>query len=309
MQEWRIAEDLAGSRLDKALAELLPELGIRGRRRLIASLGILVNGRPARAASRVKSGDLVQIPEMAPTNDAATGAFLLDWQEPYCFFYKPAGLHTVRVAGSNTSSLEAAVPSLVAEKQGDREIRLLQRLDFGTSGIVAGATSRAAEENYRKWEREGRIDKYYLAFLEGVLEEPVCASAALDTAKRRKSRVLDHKSQRRTCFTPLYIWKNGEDFPLAGFPSPKGPFTLAGCRLCAGQRHQVRAHAAWLGHPLVGDQLYGKGSGGFILQHFALDFPDHSVELKGAEFLKNQMPNTAREAIAAWLAEERRMLP
>lgn len=306
MSEWRIGKDQEGLRLDQALAALLPEMGIRGRRRLISNSHVLLNGHSAKAASRVKSGDRVEIQEHNQKNNEASGAFLLEVREPYCFFYKPAGLHSARIIASNTPSLEELLGSLIPKKYENKNIKPLQRLDFGTSGIITAALSEEAELAYRRWEKEGLINKYYLAFLEGFLEEPVSVDRALDTSKRRKSRILDKKSSNSTFFTPLHVWEKGARLPLANFNFPDAPITLAGCRLHSGQRHQIRAHASWLGHPLIGDSLYGNGGGNFILQHFALDFPGRFIQLQGAEFLKEKLPASTQEAISAWLVEERR---
>lgn len=303
MAEFRLGKELEGMRLDQALAKFYPELGIRARRRLVANRDLLLNGHHPHASTRIKKGDLLHLPEKSGENENAAGAFLLGLREPYCFFYKSAGLHTAHVAESGNPSLEAALGSLAPEKYIDN-IRLLQRLDFGTSGIVAAALSQEAADKYRQWEKDGQTGKYYLAFLEGRLEKPILVDRALDTAKRRKSHVLEHKSERYTLFKPLAVWEKGDDFPLPGLPFPQGPFTLAGCQLSSGQRHQIRAHAAWLGHPLVGDELYGKGTGGFILQHCALAFPGHSIQLGGEESIKAKMPASVQKAVDAWLAEK-----
>lgn len=297
MAELTFTEKQAGKRLDQALEDFFPNLGLRGRRRLLASGEVLLNGKPTKSSARVQAGDMARIPDL-PEPGQAAGAFLLERDYPWLFFFKPAGLHTAQIAASPEPSLEGALPALAPGEFQD--IRLLQRLDRGTSGIVAAALSPEAEEEWRRMEKDGRTRKYYLTILEGRLNGPVEASRALDTDNRRKTRVLDRESPNATSFTPLYYFEDGRNFGFAG----AGALTLAGCRLSSGQRHQIRAHAAWLGHPLYGDSLYGKNGGDFILQHCALTFPERAVILAGPEFLGNKLPAAARRAAETWLSSQ-----
>lgn len=302
MAEWRVSERRAGQRLDQALEEALPSLGLRGRRRLISGGGVLLNGRPGKSAQRVRAGDLVTTAD-PPAQEPPPGAAFLESSGPYCFFYKPAGMHTARIAGGSAPSLESALPDLLPQalKEAPQRPALLQRLDWGTSGIVTAALSKDAGEAYRKMEKDGRVQKLYLALLQGRLEKPVAARRALDTDNRRKTRILPWEGAKATSLTPLFVWENGRDCPFTEAAPGEGPATLALCALSSGQRHQIRAHAAFLGHPLCGDSLYGGGLGAFILQHFALRFPGHEAALDGGRFIMDKLPQKARQALAAAL--------
>lgn len=304
--EWRVPEARSGQRLDRALEEIFPDLGLRGRRRLLEKGAILINSQSAKGATRVKTGDLVKILDQPEKEGpAADNAFLLAVQEPYCFFYKPPGLHTAVIAASLEPSLQALIPDLIPETLRYKEIRLLQRLDYGTSGIVAAALTSQAERAYRQMEKEGLISKHYLALLEGRLEGPVKVAQALDTDNRRKTRVLREIGPKATFFDPVYTWEKDQDKLFSEIVPGKAPVTLAVCRLSSGQRHQIRAHASWLGHPLCGDPLYGNGAGNFILQHFHLAFPEHEIGLKGSTFIKNQLSDEPGNALKAWLDNEK----
>ncbi len=302
MPEWKAGADNAGQRIDQALKDILPHLGLRGRRRLVDAGKIRINGRTAKNSLRLKEGDLVEYPDSTEGDgQVPSGSFLLSLQSPYCFFYKPPGLHTVHQQASSAPSLESGLPSIIPEELKDLKPRLLQRLDFGTSGIVAAALSEEAEKDYREMEKAGLIRKYYLALLKGKLEEPVIVSQSLDTANRRKTRVLSSQSPKSTCLTPLHVWEKGQATPFPEAVMEDETVTLAGCELTSGQRHQIRAHSSWLGHPLCGDNLYGGGEGKFILQHFALAFPGHKVILDESSFLKYLLPGAAQKAVDGWL--------
>lgn len=162
VRELRVDAALAGQRLDQALAALTPELGLRGRRRLIARRAVLVSGRAMPAAHRLRVGELVSLRE-ATAEPAAVPRLaetprLLARQGEYCFLYKPAGLHSTALAGGGGFSLERALPALLASLPGAGAAQLLQRLDYGTSGIVCAALTRQAALAFRRAEREGRCE-------------------------------------------------------------------------------------------------------------------------------------------------------
>ena len=292
-----------GQRLDRALAQLLPGMGLRGRKRCIESGTVLVNGRHGTAAQRLRMGDRL---ELLPAQDKRNTlciqgdpARLLAHHKGYYFLYKPAALHSTSLAGGNSTSLEDRLPQLFPTARSLPV--LLQRLDYGTSGIICAAADMPAVKAFRAAEADGCCEKRYLAILEGRLTEPALVRNALDTARRKRSVVLSSTAvpARWTYFWPLRFW-TAEEFPY-GF-SPNG-VTLAACSIHRGARHQIRAHAAHLGHPLAGDAYYGaacdpSGSTRFYLHHGAIFFPGASCSvLPPWNFLSPQI----RSLSATWL--------
>lgn len=269
---------LAGRRLDAALAELVPDMGVRARRRLIERGGVRLNGRRALAPGQtVRQGDVLELvaPGAAETRPSSPWGYPLKRPRvladisPYVFLFKPAGLHTVALRGGSAPSLEALLPEI----QPGTPLRLLQRLDFETSGLVCAAASPEAEEAFRRAERQDEIRKDYIALLLGGLEKSVTVRASIDMDGGATVRVRDAEGEpgRHTCFAPLVRWQAPEAAAVAqalGMPDPKRELTLAACRIGRGARHQIRAHAAWLGLPLWGDARYGGGSAPcFFLHH------------------------------------------
>ena len=315
------SQSMVGQRLDFALGLLLPHMGLRGRKRCIENGLVLVNGRACTAAQRLRKGDVVALQEAvqqpqdgAPRAETAAPAAacaagmdctqleprLLALQGALCFFYKPAGLHTASLVGGTAASLEEMLPQLLssaaerAEGDGFADAaalpcpQLLQRLDHGTSGLVCGAFSPEAADDFRRLEVAGHCEKRYVALLAGRLEEDFTVRRALRTDKRNKSRVLecDPGRSRWTEFVPLYYF-DGPELNLPVFDENsqfhRVGLTLAGCRIRRGARHQIRAHAASFGHPLWNDPLYGfasddEDSGAasastFFLHHGCLTLP------------------------------------
>lgn len=258
-----VESDKNGIRLDKYISSLFSNLGLRGARRLINSGAVSIQERKPHPGLKVSSGDRIEIWDNA--SKAPAEATLVDRQGEYLFFHKPSGMHTSALAGSSSPSLEAQIPGLLDSAEDVGKLRLLQRLDNDTSGIICGAVGEGAFERYKKAEEEGRVEKNYLAVLDGRLEQAGRVKNLLDVEDRKKVRLLPGEA-------PPVRWTLLE--PLAFH----GSRTLARCTIRRGYRHQIRAHASAIGHPLAGDVLYGSYTSDPIkLVCYRLAFPGHDI--------------------------------
>lgn len=258
-----IAADFDGERLDRALAALLPDLGLRGRRRMCESGQVLVNGVPRTPGYRVRAGQEVRLLADEFVSETAGPLHVVAQDERYAAVAKPAGLHSACLAGGRGTSAEDALRGLFP----GREAILCTRLDQATSGLLLVAFGEATVRAFRDYEDAGLARKTYLAVIapaDGQTPPPrLVLDRALDTAERRRTRVLDVEAGelRRTLMLRLC-------------PAGEGEWLVA-ARILKGARHQIRAHLAHAGLPIVGDALYGEGSPGetLHLHHFRLEFP------------------------------------
>lgn len=290
-----------GERLDRALMSLCG-LSLRAARRL-ADGGIRVDGRPAKAAQRLRAGQVIELPA-AERNTEAPAVIPLPRHGDYVAFAKPAGLHSSPLAGRTTPTLETAAQALWDNTERAAPLQFLQRLDWATSGIVCAALSEEAARCFRAEEACGRWRKCYLALLQGELNRPLTADRALDVTDRRISRVLDMAAPpvRHTRFFPLSVLHDAAAAAVLtanGLPPSPGSVTLAACVIHCGARHQIRAHAASLGLPLCGDHRYAPPPGDavppgperFLLHHACLTGPHgqwrHLPAWPHLPFLKN----------------------
>ena len=182
--------------------------------------------------------------------------FLYDDSDTFAV-YKPAGVHSVRLPeGGGVSVADALAKhdaTLIHAAPRPGDCGLIQRLDLETSGVLLGAKNRAMWELLFKALLQGDIKKTYVAFVEGALRERTTFSSYIGTPHRgaRKVKVYEKepaKSARALLGTTVFS-------PLEK-PCPNG-MSLVVAEASPARRHQVRAHAAYLNHPLVGDALYG----------------------------------------------------
>ncbi len=254
-REARVPPDTAGERLDRAAVLLWPGVGLRGRRRLIEAGAVAVDGRVRGSAYRVRAGEKLAALDLpaAPEAFCAGDVPILFRGEAYAALAKPAGLHSAAIAQGGGQSLESLLPALFP----DARARLLSRLDRLTSGIVPVALTEAAVTAYRRAEAAGGVEKTYLCVVHGTVASSLIVDNALDVADRARTRLLQRTDPDRLRHTAVT--------PLEALPG----LTLLACRIAKGARHQIRAHLAGIGHPLVGDPVYGHGEGERLYLHCA----------------------------------------
>ncbi|MGE4263345.1 MAG: pseudouridine synthase [Desulfovibrio sp.] len=271
-REFLVDAALDGARLDRALEPLLPGSGLRLRRRLLETGRVLVEGRAAPAGLKVRAGQRVTLlPDAANNLELAqepqaqqplTAVRIVVRTRDYAALDKPAGLHSAALAGGGGLSLEAMLPELFPGLTP----RLLNRLDFLTSGLVLASMNARAAKVFAALKPKDVV-KEYLAVVEGVLDEALVLKRKLDTDDRKRTRVLGKMENDARGWT--LVW------PEAALT---GGRTLVRVRIQAGARHQIRAHLAAANLPIVGDPLYGAPvaslTGRLYLHHRRLEFLD-----------------------------------
>jgi 23S rRNA pseudouridine1911/1915/1917 synthase len=151
--------------------------------------------------------------------------------------------------------LLAGLPELggVAPQTGDAG--LVQRLDFETSGVLVGAKNKETWNRIREAFKQGLAEKRYLVVLEGRLESQISIDAPIGSPYRRASKVRAYVAGKKQAGRERA--QPAESHFTSLVRDPHGAWTLAEVEASTGRRHQVRVHAAALGHPLLGDALYG----------------------------------------------------
>jgi 23S rRNA pseudouridine1911/1915/1917 synthase len=248
-----VAESDHGQRLDRFLRDRLPEVSRGSLRRLIEARKVLVDGQTARKGQQLKSRQRVFVaagderplpqPDMPLEVLAVTPAIVVIDKAPGCASHPlvPGELDTV------ANALIARYPECASASEQPREGGLVHRLDWGTSGVLIAARSRNAYAQLRASFLAGQIQKLYWALVHGRLEKKQQIDLPIESmpGDKRRVRVAPRCDQGQPASSTVR--------PIRQFTQN----TLVEVSCHTGRRHQVRVHLAAIGHPLVGDTLYG----------------------------------------------------
>ena len=252
-----IRADEANATLAAILRARLAGLSWRQVRDLVAARRVKVLGEvcldPAR---RLKEGDEVEVLARPARVEREKTTITIQYiDEHVVVVEKPSGLSTVRHPAERdwadprkalSPTLEDVVPGQMAAREGRRcpRLRIVQRLDKETSGLVVFARSVAAERGLGQQFRVHTVTRRYLAIVPGRIRDQRIHSFL----------VRDRGDGRRGSTTLKDVGKEAITHIEAVERLKK--YTVVGCRLETGRTHQIRIHLAELGHPVCGDRVY-----------------------------------------------------
>jgi 23S rRNA pseudouridine1911/1915/1917 synthase len=248
-----VGEEQDGLRLDQVLAALVPQHSRSQLQRLIREGRVSVKGRPVtRPSVQVGAGDplVVSLPEpVAATPEPEDLPLEVVYQDADLIVVnKPAGMVVHPAAGHAAGTLVNALLHHVTDLSGvggERRPGIVHRLDRGTSGLMVVAKHDAAHAELARQFHDREVEKDYLALVGGVvqagrrIEEPI----GRDPVHRQKMSTRARRA--RTAVTRITRVEH-----LPGV-------TLAVLAIATGRTHQIRVHLHAIGHPVVGDALYG----------------------------------------------------
>lgn len=243
----------AGRRLDLFLAERVPELSRTRIQELVHEGRVRVDGRAAKASQRISAGEQIEIEVLARPAPVAQPEDLplelLHVDDDFVVVNKPAGMVVHAGAGHSRGTLvNALLHRLGALSQSGGALRpgIVHRLDRETSGAIVVARNDQAHEHLANEFRSRNVKKIYLALVHGKMPRDT-GTITLPIARdaRRRTRMTARASGGRHARTD---WRVVARLDRA---------TLIETTLHTGRTHQIRAHFAAIGHPVVGDTLYG----------------------------------------------------
>lgn len=248
----------AGQRLDRYLTAILSDLSRTTVQQLIANGSALVNGKQSKAGYLLREGDEIQLSSIAPASDARSArptAMPLDIvyeDEDLLVVNKPAGMVVHPAPGHHDDTLVNALlayePSL-AEADASLRPGIVHRLDKDTSGLIIVAKNARAQAALVEQMQRHAIVKRYLALVEG--------NVALDQGSIDAPIGRDPRHRQQMAITAVGSREAITHFKVL---ERYARHTLLLLELETGRTHQIRLHLKAIGHPVVGDPVYGSGS-------------------------------------------------
>ncbi len=250
-----------GARLDRTLAEAVPEFSRSYLQQLIEAQAVQLNGVVAsKSSAKVKAGDVLVI-ELKPTPQSVAfkpEAMALDivFEDEFLLVLnKPAGLVVHPAPGNWSGTLLNGLLARDAQAFNLPRAGIVHRLDKDTSGLMVVARQRQTMDQLVTMIAARSVSRQYLAIANGQwkgsrtrhVDQPV----GRDPRNRLRMAVVDlEKTSGKVAATDVSLLDSSSSN------------CLVHCKLHTGRTHQIRVHMAFLGHPLVSDDLYGGKAGG-----------------------------------------------
>lgn len=262
-EEYFVTEETAGDRIDKFLAEQYENLSRSFLQKLLKSGEVMVGGRPVKASYKVAEGDLISFevpeavePEIVPEDIPLD---ILYEDHDVILVNKPKGMVVHPAAGHYTGTLVNALMFHCKEDlsgiNGVLRPGIVHRIDMDTTGVIIACKNDLAHNSIAAQLKEHSITRRYQAIVhgalkddEGVIDEPIGRNP-----KDRKKMAVNYNNGK-SAVTHYKVLTQFKDF------------THIECRLETGRTHQIRVHMASIGHPLLGDAVYGPAKCPYKLQ-------------------------------------------
>lgn len=300
MREIQITTNEAGQRLNKMLEKFLNEAPKSFIYKMLRKKNITLNGKKAAGDEKLETGDVVCL-FLSDETIAKFSSFKVEKvkkeidvvyeDENVLFLNKPVGMLSQKATLNDVSVVEHVISHLISSGQiMELELQtfrpgICNRLDRNTSGLIAAGKTMLGLQELSEMFRERTLEKYYLCVVIGEVEKASYIKGYITKDEKLNQvyvseRCTEGSNAIETKYKPLASNKN---------------FSLLEVHLITGKTHQIRAHLASVGHPIIGDYKYGNkqinyklkekfGLSSQLLHSYRMIFPNNCknlIELSG----------------------------
>lgn len=268
MQTITIKEQEAGQRLDKLLGKYLNLAPKNFIYKMLRKKNIVLNGKKADGAEKLQKGDEIKLFLSEETVEKFSKTLILSnkkntdkkleilYEDTHILLVnKSVGVLSQKAKETDISLVEMILSYLIEKKELKTEDlsffrpSVCNRLDRNTSGIIIAGKTLLGSQEMSKILKERTADKFYLCLVKGVIKKESLIEGYLNKEKEKNQVTIKAKLSSK------------EDLPIKTQYIPlanNGDITLLKVKLITGRSHQIRAHLASIGHPIIGDGKYGQ---------------------------------------------------
>jgi len=248
-----VPDDSAGARLDVFLTSVLGGHSRSNVQRLIKDGHVQVDGKAAKSNQAMKAGQTIAVDLPEPVDPAPQAEALplpIVYQDKDLIVVdKPSGMVVHPAAGHASGTLVNALLHHVDDLSGiggEKRPGIVHRLDRGTSGLMVVAKNDAAHEELSRQFHDREVEKEYIALVWGEVQAGRRIDAPIGRDPNDRKKMSARARRSREAVTRIV---KAQKFGVV--------LTLAHIAIYTGRTHQIRVHLSEIGHPIVGDSVYG----------------------------------------------------